>query len=99
MPARACGRIFVNDNKSNMINPLVRRIYVPILNIWMSPLSIVGATGLIFSFISFFDEFPVSKQNNPRWDVLWRHIWGYSVCLCPIKMTAGLYGLNEQLMH
>ena len=21
------------------------------------------------------------------------HIWGYSVCLCPIKRTPGLYGL------
>ena len=25
--------------------------------------------------------------------VLRRHIWGYSVCLCPIKRTSGLYGL------
>ena len=23
-----------------------------------------------------------------------RHIWGYSVCLCPIKRTPGLYGLT-----
>ena len=26
--------------------------------------------------------------------VLRRHIWGYSVCLCPIKGTSGLYGLK-----
>ena len=25
--------------------------------------------------------------------VLRRYIWGYSVCLCPIKRTPGLYGL------
>ena len=25
--------------------------------------------------------------------ILQRHIWGYSVCLCPIKRTPGLYGL------
>ena len=23
------------------------------------------------------------------------HIWGYSVCLCPIKRTPGLYGLTK----
>ena len=22
----------------------------------------------MFHFISFFDEFPVSQQNSPRWD-------------------------------
>ena len=26
--------------------------------------------------------------------VLRSSIWGYSVCLCPIKRTPGLYGLN-----
>ena len=26
--------------------------------------------------------------------VLRRHIWGYSVCHCPIKRMPGLYGLN-----
>ena len=28
--------------------------------------------------------------------VLRRHIWGYSVCLCPIKRTSGLNELNQQ---
>ena len=27
--------------------------------------------------------------------VLRRHTWGYSVCLCPIKRTPGLYGLTD----
>ena len=27
--------------------------------------------------------------------VLRRHIWSYSVCLCPIKRTLGLYGLRH----
>ena len=27
--------------------------------------------------------------------VLGRHIWGYSVCLCPIKGTPGLYELKS----
>ena len=30
--------------------------------------SILGASGVIFHFISFFDEIHVSKQNSPRWD-------------------------------
>ena len=31
--------------------------------------------------------------------VLRRHIWGYSVCLCPIKRTQGLYGLKFQTLN
>ena len=27
-----------------------------------------GVKSIFFIFISFFDEFPVSKQNSPRWD-------------------------------
>ena len=30
--------------------------------------------------------------------VLRRHIWGYSVCQCPIKRTSGLYGLSILLV-
>ena len=50
----------------------------------------------LFHFISFFDENNLSKQNSLRWDAvfLWLHIWGYSVCLCPIKRMPGLYGLR-----
>ena len=50
---------------------------------------------IFFIFISFFDEIHKSKQNSPRKGhrVLRRHIGGYSVCLCPIKRTPGLYGL------
>ena len=29
--------------------------------------------------------------------VLRRLIWGYSVCLCPIKRTSGLYGLKPHI--
>ena len=35
---------------------------------WMSPLSFLGVLGVIFIFISFFDEISLSKQNSPRWD-------------------------------
>ena len=57
----------------------------PILIIWMSPLSFLGAAGLIFHFISFFDKNHVSKQNiQMERRILRRHSWGYSVCLRPI---------------
>ena len=63
----------------------------PILIIWMSPFSFLGTSGVFFSFfISFFDEIDVSKQP-----CLLRHNWDYSVCLCPIKRTPGLYGLSN----
>ena len=45
--------------------------------------------------VSFFDENNSSKRNSPMGRrVLRRHFWGYSVCLCPIKRTPGLYGLS-----
>ena len=31
--------------------------------------------------------------------VLRRHIWGYTVCLCPIKRTPGLYELNPIVIN
>ena len=30
--------------------------------------------------------------------ILRRHIWCYSVCLCPMKRTTGLYGLISMLL-
>ena len=40
----------------------------PIIINWVSPLSFLGALGVIFNFYLIFDEIPPSKQNNPRWD-------------------------------
>ena len=40
----------------------------PILIVWMSPLPFLGALGVVFHFVSLFDENKVSKQNSPRWD-------------------------------
>ena len=58
-----------------------------------------GVRSDFYFFISFFDEISLCKQNSPRWDmgrrVLRRHIWGYSVCLCPTKGTPGLNELSE----
>ena len=42
---------------------------------------IVGASGVFFIFIAFFDENYVSKQNSLKLDVLLCHIWGYCVCI------------------
>ena len=39
----------------------------PILIIWMSPLSFLGAFGAIFHFHLIFHVIHVSKQNSPRW--------------------------------
>ena len=60
----------------------------PIIIIWMSPLSILGESGIFFHFYFIFIEIPVSKQCRPRWDL----IWVYTVCLCPKNGTPGLYG-------
>ena len=57
----------------------------PILIICMSLLSVLGALRVIFHFYFIF--------------VLRRHIWGYFVCLCSIKRTPGLYGLNATQLH
>ena len=67
----------------------------PIL-IWISQVSFIGAAGAIFfSFlIHYFDEIPTDKQNSPKWDATF---CGYSVCLCPIKRTPGLYGLRARV--
>ena len=50
-------------------------------------------------FNQFFDEIPL-KANIIASDgtrVLRRHIWGYSVCLCPIKGTPGLSELRTRI--
>ena len=60
--------------------------YSPSLSTW-----IYKGVRSKFSFVFFFDKIRISKQNN----VLRRHIWGYSVCLYPIKRTPGLYGLSN----
>ena len=53
----------------------------PNLIIWISPLSFLGESGVIFD--SFFDENSESKQNSPRCDA--------TFC---IKRTPGLNELN-----
>ena len=40
------------------------------------------------SVFSFFVESHVSKQNSPRCDA------AYTVCLCPMKRTSGLFELS-----
>ena len=36
---------------------------------WVNPLSVLGVIGVIFIFISLFDEISLCKQNCPRWDI------------------------------
>ena len=64
----------------------------PIIIVWVSPLQFLGALSVIFKFYSIF-RWKFSKQTEyPQMGrrVLRRHIWGYSVCLCPIKGMPGL---------
>ena len=56
----------------------------PITIIWVSPLSFYGTQEWFYNCIPFVNEFSLSKQNS---GVLRRHIWGYTVCLCPTKGT------------
>ena len=58
----------------------------PIFFIWMSPLQFYGASGVIFHFL-----IKLISANRIATDGTSRHICGYSVCLCPIKRTPGLY--------
>ena len=60
-----------------------------------------GIGSNFFIFISFFDENPVSKQKSPGWDTGFCGVTpgGYSVCLCPIKRTTGLYGLTIDAVY
>ena len=52
---------------------------------------IIRAIRSDFEFIfPLFVEIPLSQQNSP---ILQHHIWGYIVCLCPIKRAPGLYEL------
>ena len=44
------------------------RMDSPIIINWVSPLSFLGASGVILNFIPFSDDIPLSKQNSPRWD-------------------------------
>ena len=56
----------------------------------------LGASGVIFHFYFIFDKIHLSKQNSPRWDAAFCR---YSVCICLIKRTPGLYGLMEFLLR
>ena len=41
----------------------------PIIIIWVSLLSFLGAVGVILDFcLKYFYENPLCKQNSPRWD-------------------------------
>ena len=67
-------------------------MHFPILIIWMSLLTFVGASeGFLLS-----DEIHVSKQTSPKWDATFCGVTSGAIlfALCPIKRTPGLFGLN-----
>ena len=47
----------------------------------------------------FSFHFSMKFISANRIALLRRHIWGYSVCLCPIKRTQSLYGLIQELFN
>ena len=71
----------------------------PIIIIWMSPLSFLGALGVIFSFL-FFDENQVSKQKasdgTPHFAA--SHL-GLFCLLMSHKMDARLICVNHSRQH
>ena len=71
----------------------------PIIIIRVSPLSLLGASGVIFKFYSIFFFMKILFANRIAPDGTPRsaasHLGGYSVCLCPIKGTPGLNELTK----
>ena len=62
----------------------------PIFIILMSPLSFLRGSWSNVSILFHFSMKITSAKMGRH--VLPRHIWGYSVCLCPIKRTPGYLG-------
>ena len=58
-------------------------MYLPITIIWVSPLSVLEASGVFLIFYSILNEKPLSKRNSPRWDATFLrcHIWGDRYCV------------------
>ena len=74
----------------------ISQVYFPILSNWMSPLSLLGASGVIFHFYVIFDENHVSKQNSLRWGAAFCEVTSGAILFaCPVKWTPGLYGLKD----
>ena len=53
----------------------------------------IGSIFISFYLMKTFDENHISKQNSP---VLRCHIWGFSVCLRPIKGRQAYMGLRTR---
>ena len=76
----------------------------PIIILGVRPLSFSGASGVIalapkpvLFVVSLSKGYGAPKQTEqPQMGrlVLRRHIWGYTICLCPTKRMPGVYELN-----
>ena len=60
---------------------------------------ILGASGVILHFYFIFRWKSCQQTEKPQMGrcILRCHIWGYSVCICPIKRISGLYRLRAYL--
>ena len=69
----------------------------PIIINWVSPLSFLGASEVIFlNSIQFFNENSISKHNSPRWDAAFCGVTSGVIMFAyvPIKGTPGLNELK-----
>ena len=80
----------VNPNKPNGFSHPYQMV---------SPFSLFRAFGVIFLFISFFDEIHVSKQTSHRWDAAFCGSHPGQFCLpMPHKKSASLIWVQRMLV-
>ena len=55
--------------------------------------------GLVFIFISFFNEIHVFKHNSPRWNAVFCCVTSGAIMfyICRVKSTPDLYALTTRL--
>ena len=70
-----------------------------ILRIWMSSLSFLGASGVIFHFISFFDENQNCKQNSPRWDAAFCGVTSGAVLFAYVPLKGRQAYMGKSINH
>ena len=89
--------ILSETNKTCIFNPFATNGISHFYQMGKS-IFILGSAGVCFHFDFIFRRNLCMQTEKPQMGrrALWRHIWDYSVCLCPTKRTLGLYGLTIQ---
>ena len=73
------------------------RVKCATATVWTGPFPIEGVFGCLFCYYHVSYNFFVFTANSVEWSarLLWRLIWVYSVCLCPVYGYQGINGLNH----